>query len=160
MIRLPDSAEWEFAARGGTMTFDSGLFRQRYPYAGNDLNRFEWFAGPKSSHNNMHQVGRLSPNALGCFDLLGNVSEITRTKSEWGKTNGEGVGARGGDFLTPEAGMSVALKSEHLFVAPSGGPFRHERRGFRVVLGTAQIDWQLAEQMLPPKNQEWPAPEL
>jgi len=144
VVRLPVSAEWEFAARGGAQTYGTAPFRQRFPYLENDLNRFEWFGGPKSSYNGVHPVGQLNPNALGCFDLLGNVREITRADRE-------GVVARGGDFLTPEAEMSVALKTEHPFFAASGGPFRQERRGFRVVLGTAEIDWHTAVQLTPPE---------
>lgn len=65
--RLPTSAEWEYAANGGENF--SG-----YVYSGSDdVEAIGWY---KDNSNAMTQpVGSKIPNALGIYDMSGNVSE-------------------------------------------------------------------------------------
>jgi formylglycine-generating enzyme required for sulfatase activity len=142
VIRLAESAEWEFAARGGNRTYRSAEFAKRFPYADVDLNRYEWFGGDKASNNHVHSVGERKPNVLGCYDLLGNVREITRTKLLRGGIYLEAMAARGGDAWTAERDVSVTLETEHPLAALNGGPFETERHGFRVVISTSEPDWE------------------
>ncbi len=74
-FRLPTEAEWEYAARGGP--FAPALHtppEKDYLYACSDkLEQVGWFDG--NSGNQTNDVGLLLPNALGLYDMSGNVLE-------------------------------------------------------------------------------------
>ena len=64
--RLPTTAEWEFACRGGSTT-------EVYTGTRDWINVFEWTI--ENSSGEVHAVGQLRPNPAGLFDMLGNVAE-------------------------------------------------------------------------------------
>ena len=67
--RLPMEAEWEYAARGGNRSVG-------YKYSGDGSHRIgniAWYGG--NSSNRTHEVGTMSPNELGIYDMSGNVLE-------------------------------------------------------------------------------------
>lgn len=68
--RLPTSAEWEFAAKGGTAGIDSGWWRSI------DVRRIAYLA-ENTKPMGLRQVGSLEPNPCGLYDMIGIVEEWT-----------------------------------------------------------------------------------
>lgn len=65
-FRMPTEAEWEYAARGGG--------KENTKYSGsNNLGEVGWYDG--NSGGSTHPVKGKKPNALGLYDMSGNVCE-------------------------------------------------------------------------------------
>ncbi len=67
LYRLPTDAEWEYAARGGSLS-------KGYKYSGGQsMDMVGWF--DQNSNSQTHPVAQKRANELGLYDMSGNVSE-------------------------------------------------------------------------------------
>ncbi|MFI8319819.1 SUMF1/EgtB/PvdO family nonheme iron enzyme [Kosakonia cowanii] len=72
--RLPTAEEWHVAARGGK----TGLMKAQYGFrfaGSNNQKAVAWFPDFNDPHFGTARVKSLRPNALGLYDMSGNVSE-------------------------------------------------------------------------------------
>jgi len=127
--RLPESDEWEYAARGGA-DGDETIFA-----GGNNLNAVGWYYGNSNETGSSnfqepgfnagrgtHSVGLKQPNELGIYDMSGNVNEWTNTvQAEFRLI------IRGGSWEDSSNDCEINIFSDSLPNAPSNST------GFRVV---------------------------
>jgi formylglycine-generating enzyme required for sulfatase activity len=115
--RLPTEAEWEYAAREGTK-------RSRYDYSGSgDIEEVAWYTANSGSET--HPVGQKNPNAVGIYDMTGNVWEWCQDCYD---SSCSLRVHRGGSWLRPAQYCRVAYR---ISSSPSN---RHSNIGFRLVL--------------------------
>lgn len=106
--RLPTEAEWEYAARAGTMASRYG-----------DVDRIAWYG--VNSGDKTHEVMQKQPNAWNLYDMLGNVWEWT---ADWyaarpdgssndpqGPASGKIRVLRGGSWGNGPAFVRVSVRS-------------------------------------------------
>ena len=108
---LPTEAQWEYAARGGQKAPE-----QPEIYAGsNNINDVTWYE--ENSNGKTHPVATKAPNALGIYDMTGNVFEWCL---DWYGSY------KGGDVTNPngpEKGKDRVLR---------GGSWRGEAKNCRI----------------------------
>jgi formylglycine-generating enzyme required for sulfatase activity len=123
VLRLPNDAEWEYAARGG-------LKDKIYPW-GDEVDDIDQRANVNQKVGHATTVGIYSPNAFGLFDMAGNVWEWQASPYQKGD---EATEVRGGSWANPtdEASCSVRFVDH-----PSSW---YDSVGFRLVLAPADFE--------------------
>lgn len=133
--RLPTEAEWEYAARGGTLS-------KGYKYSGSNADvSVAWKVG--TSNMRTHIIGRKKPNELGIYDMSGNVFEwcsdwysptwyqVSTKEDPVGPDGGTFRVIRGGSWFYDYAGLRVTDRE-------SANPyFRYGYVGFRLCRSAA-----------------------
>jgi formylglycine-generating enzyme required for sulfatase activity len=110
-MRLPTEAEWEYAARAGSMGSRYG-----------DIDQIAWYSG--NSGSKTHEVRQKQSNAWGLYDMLGNVWQWT---SDWyakqlpgasvdptGPTSGESRALRGGPRSLDPRYVRLSVRYGHV----------------------------------------------
>lgn len=135
-FRLPTEAEWEYAAREAK-TMTTGL------YSGStNINEVAWYG--ENSAITTHAVATKKPNALGLYDMCGNVAEwcwdyYSPSLPSGAQTNphGPNIGdahvKRGGSWLDDPQQCTVFYRSGS---APNG---KSSSLGFRVCRSEVSI---------------------
>ena len=102
-FRLPNSTEWEYAARGGNRS-------RGYTYCGgNNIDVVGWY---KDNSPMLMPVGLLKCNELGLYDMSGNVSEFCQDGPNEGPNDSRRYACGGNDsevaaYQTPTSRRSV-----------------------------------------------------
>jgi formylglycine-generating enzyme len=127
---LPTEAQWEFAARGGTLS-------KNYKFSGsNSANKVAWY-DETTYEKGPQPVGQLKPNELGIYDMSGNAWEwckdffgkypSTSQKNPTGPENSPFKVIRGGSWYYVNQLARLTARD---------GPYPHYTNynyGFRVV---------------------------
>ena len=116
--RLPSEAEWEYAARAGTIT--------SYSF-GNDASKlgdYAWYG--ENDDEKTHEVGKKRPNPWGLYDMYGNVWEWVQDKwhknydgapndgSAWEIGSPSARVIRGGGWWYPSYNCRSAYRIQHV----------------------------------------------
>ena len=103
-IRLPNSKEWEYAARGGKKGGDDNQYS-----GSNIIGQVAWCKF--NSDSRTHKVAQKKPNELNIFDMSGNVYEYCSDRMDsllvlkGGSWANGGVGCRLADHVVSEVGF-------------------------------------------------------
>ncbi len=125
---LPTEAQWEYAARGGNKN-------EGTKYSGSwSIDAIAWYDG--NSGSSTHPVGTKRPNALGVYDMSGNVWEWCQdwygdyrtydTQNPTGASSGSGRVLRGGSWINDARYCRVSYRNSY------GPGSRRDIYGFRV----------------------------
>jgi formylglycine-generating enzyme required for sulfatase activity len=134
-FRLPTEAEWEFAARGGNAGAHSRFA------GGHLLDKVAWNRHNGEGHT--HPVAQKTPNALGLYDMSGNVWEwcedwyanynVGSQYNPKGPASGVSKVVRGGSWASPSQSCRVSSRDAD---APDN---MYDCVGFRLALSAPEV---------------------
>lgn len=136
VYRLPTSAEWEFAARGGTTThFCCGDDAKQLP-------EYAWFIeDPRMLRPDFGQplvlvspVGHRLPNAFGLYDVHGNAQELCRDYlafDEYGKMPDPAIDPQGPTIVPNDPAWGIRRVTRGGWYVLAGGCHVGLRTGIR-----------------------------
>jgi len=130
--KLPTEAQWEYAAGGGQLPESLKLSGSLQKYSGTNnadsLYRYANYYNSKDGYEYTSPVGKFLPNALGLYDMSGNVYEWC---ADWYKGYPGSTGSfrvlRGGSWSNNASGCRVAFRYR---INPNDGNYY---LGFRLV---------------------------
>ena len=119
--RLPTVTEWRHAARN-----KSGGY---FSYSGSDIvDEVAWYAG--NSEGRTHNVGEKKANALGIYDMSGNVHELSQPFGGFIYESGEGhISILGGAYNCIDTECVISAMKYYSLPDKKRG----NRTGFRIV---------------------------
>jgi formylglycine-generating enzyme required for sulfatase activity len=115
-LRLPTEREWEYACRAGGRSSRYG-----------DIDTIAWHRG--NSIFRAQPVAYKEPNALGLYDMLGNVSELCSgryvapfaVQSAWTRSTRRGLLIRGGSYIHYPSLVRANYRISHTLGWPTVG---------------------------------------
>lgn len=139
--RLPTKIEWAYLSRGGNLTNNGQTI-----YSGSDISdEVAWtinncyYIGNKGRTYGTHEVKKLKPNALGLYDMSGNLFEWCWDGYKWAPLDGrDGPKEFIGVTFHYEAGGCWDWGGFELDAITSTSPDGDWYNGFRVVRSTIE----------------------
>jgi formylglycine-generating enzyme required for sulfatase activity len=127
--RLPTEAQWEYAAKGGHI-------EQKYDFAGSDTaGDVAWY--DVNSGSKTHKVMEKAANALGLYDMSGNVYELCwdlyGAYSSGAQTDPEGASSGTARVIRGGGWGSTAENCRSAYRISSNPSNRYYNVGFRLV---------------------------
>lgn len=130
-FRLPTEAEWEYAARGASKTFNHQYSGSKY------YENVACFQG--NSNGTPHPVGQFMPNELDIRDMNGNVSEWVEDNFTTYKDSAQvdpcfviadtlSHAARGGNFVSTKTQLRTASRENY------DADFKSASVGLRIIM--------------------------
>lgn len=142
-VRLPTETEWEYAVRGGLRVTSSEFVARTFPTPDGGMTAYAWSVEPTSANGKPKPVGLRRPNPIGLHDMLGNADEIVfdpfrlvHVDRRHGLVGGYVI--RGGNYLTPEANLRSAYRTEVPFYR-GGQPGVVPTAGIRFAISVAIV---------------------
>ena len=140
-LRLPNEAEWEYAARGGHRVSWEDLNREDFfPLSGRPLSDYAIYTAVNAAKppEQLAWIGSRCANPLGLFDTAGNAAEmmlepfrLTVDSRPHGAAGGFLI--KGGSFRRRRSEILPGRREELPYFLESGA-FHRKDVGFRVVL--------------------------